>query len=176
MALKNILLICYPESCNIKDVISKYEKKGKIISYAYILHNLDLDSDGQFKKEHYHVYMKLTTATTKKQLSKDFGISETLIETALNPNGIIRYLLHLDNKDKTQYKKEAIVSFGLDIDRLISMSAFGSQKETDILLEIISWINQGFNNKEVLELVLKLNYYAVYRTNYSILRDLYRWQ
>lgn len=176
MALKNILLICYTESCNLKEVIHKYEKKGKIISYAYILHNLDIDSDGQFKKEHYHVYLKLSTATTKKQLSKDFCISETLIETALNPNGIIRYLLHLDNKDKTQYKKENIVSYGLDIDRMLSMSAFGSQRETDILLEIITWINKGMNNKEVLELVLKLNYYAVYRTNYSILRDLYRWQ
>lgn len=173
MALKNILLICYPESCDIKDVILKYENKGKIISYAYIEHNLDLNNDGTFKKTHYHVYLKLSKPTTKDQISKDFHIDKTLIETALNPNGIIRYMLHLDDKGKTPYKKEKIVSYGLDIERMISMSKMGSQAEKDILLEILSWIEKGFTYKEIFELTLKLNYYAVYRANYSIIRDLY---
>lgn len=173
MALKNILLICYPESCNIKDIITKYENKGKIISYAYIEHNLDINSDGTLKKTHYHVYLKLSKPTTKEQISKDFNIDKTLIETALNPNGIIRYLLHLDNKDKTPYKKEKIVSYGLDIDRMISMSKMGSQAEKDILLEILSWIEKGLSYKDIFELVLKLDYYAVYRSNYSVIRDLF---
>lgn len=173
MSIKKCIIVAYSESCDVKKVIDEMYKKGNLISYAYILHNLDLLENGTFKKEHYHIYLNFQNPTTKEQVARKFNIDKSLVQSCLNPNGIIRYFLHLDDKEKVQYKREAIYSLGLDIDHMITQGTLGTASELDILMEILSWVNKGFTKKEVFELCIKFNYYAVYRANYSIIRDLY---
>lgn len=174
MSLKNCLIVAYQESCNVKEVTKKLIYNGNVESCAYILHNLDIDENGQLKKSHYHIYIKFNKPTTKKQVAKHFNVSENLVQSALNPNGIIRYFLHLDDKEKTQYKKEAIYSYGLDIENLLSRSSLGTQDEILILKDLITKIRSNYTLIELLDYVLKNNYFYVYRANYSILRDIAR--
>lgn len=174
MSLKNVLIVAYQESCNVKEIVKKLIYNGNVESCAYILHNLDIDENGAIKKAHYHIYIKYNKPTTKKQVAKNFNVSENLVQSALNPNGIIRYFLHLDDKDKTQYKKDAIFSYGLDIDNLLSKSALGTQSEILILQDLVNKIRSNYNLIELLDYVLKNDYYYVYRANYSVLRDIAR--
>lgn len=174
MSLKNALIVAYQETCNVKETVKKLIYNGNVESCAYILHNLDIDENGSLKKPHYHIYIRFNKPTTKKQVSKYFNVSENLVQSALNPNGIIRYFLHLDDKDKTQYKKEAIYSYGLDIENLLSKSAIGTQSEILILKDLVDKIRHNYTLIELLDYVLKNDFYYVYRVNYSVLRDIAR--
>ena len=78
--------------------------------YAFILHNLDKDNKGEFKKAHYHIIIRLDNASTISALAKKLGIKENYIQHIKNERAYIRYLIHFDDLDKYQYPIEQIHS------------------------------------------------------------------
>lgn len=98
--------ICYPESC--PDI------QGTILSqnpreWAYILHDFDVTDTGELKKPHYHVYLYFDNARSSS-LVEDFGIKESqLLYKKISVKSLVRYYLHIDNPDKTQYNVDQIV-------------------------------------------------------------------
>lgn len=122
---RKFFFVCYPESCDIdSSIISSGADK-----YAYILHDADVDDNGTPKKLHYHVYIEYKNARQPSTISKNFNIAENNIEYCKSTRGCIRYLVHMNHKEKHQYNKELIESNGLDIDKFLDATTEGDRVE-----------------------------------------------
>lgn len=108
---RNWTLIVYPESApkNWEDFLAGY-------TYCYCLHDKDVNKDtGKLKKAHIHVLLTFEgpiTYTAMKQLTD--SLNSPVPQPARSLRGMIRYLIHADNKNKYHYNREDIVSVGMD--------------------------------------------------------------
>ena len=104
---RNYCLILYPESADdvkVKDdIIKNYD-------YAYILHDLDTDENGELKKAHWHIVLRFKDTRSINVLSEELDIPSHRLEYCRNLKGAIRYLTHIDDPDKYQYKVESVKS------------------------------------------------------------------
>lgn len=78
-------------------------------SYWAIIHDQDKDENGEFKRNHTHVVLETqtrhTTLGVARLLGEAFGIAldRVSVRETRNQNQSIRYLMHLDDYDKTPY-------------------------------------------------------------------------
>jgi len=137
---RNWALVVYPESLpdNWLDTLQDMHVPG----FVSPLHDNDKNADGENKKPHYHVLLTFKGLKSYEQIKE---ISDAL--NAPNPQevkdvrGYARYLCHLDNPEKQQYKIADVVSLGgADILETIKSSA-----DTDAALnEMMDWcLEQG---------------------------------
>lgn len=85
--------------------------------YYYCLHNKDSNENGELKKPHYHLVVKLENAVAIQSilncLSNDDNIKQALqnnLSIVKSVKGSIRYLIHHDDKDKYQYDMSDIIT------------------------------------------------------------------
>lgn len=89
--------------------------------YAIMIHDKDVKEDGEVKTHHAHVYICANDARGTKgwidALSLAFRLPPNYIrvEPTNNPTGAIRYLRHLDDKDKYQYPAEGVITNDLEM-------------------------------------------------------------
>lgn len=81
------------------------------------LHNFDVDPDGCIKKEHIHVLLAFEGNKSYDQIrdicSSVRGVCPPLNECRVSSiRGMVRYFIHLDNPEKYQYEKSAIIAHG----------------------------------------------------------------
>lgn len=107
------------------------------------LHNKDINPDGEFKKEHYHILVCFNGPTTYnkvKTLICDY-IGATIPQRVLSCKGMIRYFTHKDNPEKAQYEDSDIITLnGLDLKQFTDLTS------TQILFikkEIVKYINEN---------------------------------
>ena len=109
----------YDTSLNRDIELSEIERAFKLISqfYVIILHDKDVDEQGELKKAHYHIYFNTDVAVGKKRIIKTLTLALKLkssdnIHVLLSLNSVLscRYLLHLDNEEKYQYLITDVVS------------------------------------------------------------------
>ena len=99
--------------------LSEVERAFKLISqfYVIILHDKDIDEQGELKKPHYHIYFTTDVAVGKMRMVKTLTLALKLkssdnihVLTSLNSILSCRYLLHLDHIEKYQYSCTEVVS------------------------------------------------------------------
>lgn len=156
--------ILYPESAP--------ENWIEIINETYIewvcspLHNLDVNPDGEVKKEHYHITLLYPSKKSYSQVTELTDILNAPIPIRCNSvKGSIRYMVHKDNPEKYQYAWKDIIAYGgVSIDDLIKPTASERlivQKEilrfidrngiiefsdlTDMCIENDDWLNVILN-------------------------------
>ena len=104
--------IMYPDSApaNWNDILND-EHINIVISP---LHDKDINpGTEEYKKPHWHVVLifdSLKSYGQAEEISKKVNGTSPIICQSLN--GMIRYLIHKDNPEKAQYKKEDIVNIG----------------------------------------------------------------
>lgn len=96
----------YPEWEQIATIVAYISNNYK---YAYIEHNRDTNENGETKKTHIHVVIKCNRRrlTSVKNEFAEIGVPQNLINTC-NERAMLRYLTHIDDKDKEQYQKSEI--------------------------------------------------------------------
>lgn len=108
--------ILYPESAptNWKDIL---QDTGLPIAISP-LHNKDINSTGESKKEHYHVLVSFPGPTTFNKVNSICAkLNCPIPKRVLSCVGIIRYFTHKDNPDKAQYdERDIFVLNGFDLD------------------------------------------------------------
>ena len=89
------------------------------------IHNKDINSDGELKKEHYHVIIMFDGPKTKEQAQEIFDlIGGVGSEPIKSVRAYARYLCHLDNPDKTHYKIDDVQALsGADYNTMISFAS-----------------------------------------------------
>ena len=63
------------------EIIDRISGRKTIKEHAFILHDQDLDEEGNFKKAHYHVFLNYGSASAKpKDVAAWFGVKENAVE------------------------------------------------------------------------------------------------
>lgn len=109
--VRNYATVIYPESApeNWKDIITEYH----VPVFVSPLHDKDIDPGNKPKKPHYHVLFMFEGKKSMEQAKSIFSsICGVGCEVVQSVRGYSRYLCHLDNPEKAQYKPEDVTSFG----------------------------------------------------------------
>lgn len=118
---RNYATVVYPESAP-----SEWQE---ILSQQFVpafispLHDQDVNPTGESKKAHYHVLIMFDSVKTKDQAEAIFKlIGGVGCEVVQSIRGYARYLCHLDNPEKAQYKQESVRSLcGADYSATIGL-------------------------------------------------------
>lgn len=108
---RNFATVVYPESApeNWLDIIAEL----KVPVFVSPFHNMDVNPTGEVKKEHYHVIFmfegKKTIDRVREVIAEFGGVG---CEQVQSIRGYARYLCHLDNPEKAQYRTEDVRCFG----------------------------------------------------------------
>lgn len=108
---RNFATVVYPESApeNWRQILQEL----KTAVFISPLHDADCNADGEVKKAHYHVmlmYEGKKSINTIRELCSTFG--GVGCEKVESKRGYARYLCHLDNPEKAQYKPEDVTTYG----------------------------------------------------------------
>ncbi len=98
------------------------------------LHAYDRNPDGTLKKPHFHVMLMFEGVKTQKQADEIFdaihGVGKEEIQSA---RGYARYLQHLDNPEKYQYKERPKCLGGIDYDAIIHLPGDDTANVKDMM-------------------------------------------
>lgn len=137
--------------------------------YAYIKHQPEEEE----KKEHYHCYIHLDSATTEKALAKRIGIPQHHVQYVKNCRGACRYLTHIDYEDKMQYSLSD-VKVSAPFERKFKQCFEDVKTEEEIIQDIYFWLdNTHFDTFQE-----KLKYFTIF-INYNCYDTIfkrYRWE
>lgn len=134
---RNFATVVYPESApeNWKEILDDL----KIPCFCSPLHDRDLNPTGEEKKPHYHVLVPFDGKKSRDQvrvLFESFG--GVGVEVVQSLRGYARYLCHLDNPEKAQYKPDDVTSFhGADYADVIGLPVDNLR----CVREMMEWIN-----------------------------------
>lgn len=130
--------VCYPESVDITQAIEKVDCE----QWAYCLHDKDTDENGVLKKDHYHVILKFENARNVEHIAGIFGVAANLIKvvSSRSVKDKVRYLIHLDSKDKYRYESKDIHYAGLPVQSYLCAS------EDEQALEVLQIVKDALDH------------------------------
>jgi len=105
------------------------------------LHDMDINPDGELKKPHWHVMLMFAGVKSYEQV-KDITekINGTIPERCHNAKAMVRYMAHLDNPDKAQYRVGDIKAYGgVDLQDLLRPT---SSERYEIIREMIDYVRK----------------------------------
>lgn len=105
---KNYATVVYPESApeNWQSILSDLH----IPSVISPLHDLDVNEDGEIKKEHYHVLCMWEGLKSRAQAKEVFDlIGGVGCESVQAVRAYARYLCHMDDSTKVQYEINDVI-------------------------------------------------------------------
>lgn len=118
---RNFATVVYPDSApdGWQDILSQQF----VPAFISPLHDKDVNPTGEPKKPHYHVVLMFDSLKAKDQaqdiISKINGVGCEVVQSI---RGYARYLCHLDNPEKAQYKQEDVRSLcGADYPNVIGL-------------------------------------------------------
>lgn len=134
---RNIFLRTYEP----KEVIDLWLRETAPTEWAMVYHDKDTLKDGSLKEPHWHViasWKNPASPTRYKYLTKFFGLTDqqTFIEHATNLRSATEYLWHKNSPDKYQYRKEDLISFGLD--RLLESKKDEKERDNATFIDDLS--------------------------------------
>lgn len=137
---RNFATVVYPDSektpSNWQDIL-----RDQIIpAFISPLHDKDKQVTGELKKAHYHVIIMFEGVKTIEQAKEVFAlIGGVGAEPIKSIRAYVRYLCHLDNPEKAQYKiKDVICCSGADYQSMIE----SPQDKYTIIAEMIDFCEQ----------------------------------
>lgn len=118
---RNFATVVYPDSA--PDGWQEILSQQFVPAFISPLHDKDLNPTGEPKKPHYHVVLMFDSLKAKDQaqdiMSKINGVGCEVVQSI---RGYARYLCHLDNPEKAQYKQEDVRSLcGADYPNVIGL-------------------------------------------------------
>ena len=93
-------LILYSEDSTHLNAMSIIEQQYE---YKAILHDKDIDENGELKKPHFHYIVKMPSSSPNSTLANNLGISENYVQCIHTLKGAYNYLTHKFNPEKFQY-------------------------------------------------------------------------
>lgn len=105
------------------------------------LHDQDKNADGELKKPHWHVMLMFGGVKSYDQVKEITDmINCPRPERCHNAKAMVRYMAHLDNPDKAQYKVGDIRAYGgVDLQELLRPS---SSERYTLIKEMIDYVRE----------------------------------
>jgi len=130
------VFILYPESAP-----ADWKAKLKELHTVFVIspiHDKDVDETGKLKKPHHHILLSFNSVKSFSQVKAITDeLNQPIPQICHNKTAQIRYFIHLDDKDKFQYKREDIETYG-QID-LNTFFKFSTDEELSIVDEILDF-------------------------------------
>lgn len=161
---RHFMILLYKDttSYNFEDVL--FDLKGSFKNYAYIEHQPEKEE----KKEHIHFILSIDNARTIESISKRVGIPVNHIQSIKSLRASCRYLIHLDNEEKTSYELSDVI-----VSQAFSRKFYGAfddlKTEEDIIDDIYLFIDNltDLEYKEALKNLIKFVNNQSYDTIYK---------
>lgn len=135
------------------------------IKYWAILHDKDMKEDGIFKRPHIHIVIIFDFKSCYKQyvidfLSRELNCSKNIISVEIchDLNISLRYLTHIDNKEKFQYQD---IEVKTNAPIVYYRAVLGTKLTMAYLLECLRFTN--FNRVRLIDTFITLDEYKRYR-------------
>ena len=166
------MLLLYPEN---KEHCEAMEKIAQSYDYAAIKHDRDVWTEedekknpehkaGELKKAHWHVLLRYPQAVWNTAISKELGIGENYIEQVKRFNNAIQYLIHYNDKDKTQYEVDEVFgNLAVKLKEIINNSEKGESEKVTDLLDMIRTYEGKISITDFAEYCATNGYWAEFR-------------
>lgn len=119
---RNFATVVYTESAseNWRDLLAS----NYVPAFISPLHDRDIQDNGELKKPHYHIMIMFDSVKTSEQAKEVFkSFGGVGCEVLKSSRAYARYLCHLDDKDKAQYKIEDVECLcGADYESVIALT------------------------------------------------------
>lgn len=156
--LWNVLL--YPDD---PTMVTALEYIRMNLDFVGILHDKDVDDNGQIKKSHYHVILKFPQARYVSAIAKELGIKENYFEKTGSWNRSAVYLLHLNDDAKYQYdEKELFGTLVPGVLKLIHQKQEEGERVCD-LIALLESIDSVITYTSAVQLACKNGLYSEFR-------------
>lgn len=130
----------YPESApeNWREILDEYH----VPWVESPLHDKDINPDGELKKAHWHIVLFFDGKKSFEQIKEiTDALNAPIPQKTANAKGLVRYLIHMDNPEKYQYKRDEIVCHcGAEIDEYFALS---SSSRRVVLREVMEFIKDS---------------------------------
>lgn len=137
--------------------------RSKFIDWAYILHDKDVDENGELKKSHIH-WVGRATPRCLSVVSNFLGLPENDIEVVKNFDNMVMYLIHLNDIDKFQYSPDDVETNLPNIGQLLRR-----QSEGQIVKDLASAKMQK-SWYDLVQYAVDLDSYDILRRNLGVIR------
>ena len=135
---RNWTFVGYPEDSLPEDYASILSDELHLCWCESPVHDADLNGDGSEKKKHIHFIVSFEGNKSFEQIQEITDrLNCPIPQLCRNVCSMVRYMIHLDNPDKHQYKKEEILVHGG-----FSLEGYFTRSQTenrDILKEILKY-------------------------------------
>ena len=165
-----LLKSLYEENISKESLITELDllvEEHQISWYCGILHDMDSKPSGEIKKPHYHIIVDVCTSSHhKKDVVKIFEplyaiagteLRELYIEPCRSPQAQVRYLTHIDNKEKFQYESYQVFTNDTDLYCEVFEKPIKMSNSDNILLDFIN------------------HFVAIYKDGVCTEFDIYQW-
>lgn len=137
---RNFATVVYPDSEKTPENWQDILREQIIPAFISPLHDKDTKTTGEVKKAHYHVVIMFEGVKTIEQAREVFVlIGGVGAEPIKSIRAYVRYLCHLDNPEKAQYKIEDVICCsGADYQSMIE----SPQDKYTMIAEMIDFCEQ----------------------------------
>lgn len=153
----------YPDSESYDCEILLSTIRSKFIDWAYILHDKDVDKNGELKKPHIH-WVGRATPRCLSVVSNFLGLPENDIEVVKNFDNMVMYLIHLNDIDKFQYSPDDVETNLPNIGQLLRR-----QTEGQIVKDLAS-AKMHKSWYDLVQYAVDIDSYDVLRRNLGVIR------
>lgn len=137
--------------------------RSKFIDWAYILHDKDVNENGELKKPHIH-WVGRATPRCLSVVSNFLGLPENDIEVVKNFDNMVMYLIHLNDIDKFQYSADDVETNLPNIGQLLRR-----QSEGQIVKDLASAKMQK-SWYDLVQYAVDIDSYDILRRNLGVIR------
>lgn len=137
--------------------------RSKFIDWAYILHDKDVNENGELKKSHIH-WVGRATPRCLSVVSNFLGLPENDIEAVKNFDNMVMYLIHLNDIDKFQYSPDDVETNLPNIGQLLRR-----QSEGQIVKDLASAKMQK-SWYDLVQYAVDIDSYDILRRNLGVIR------
>lgn len=137
--------------------------RSKFIDWAYILHDKDVNENGELKKPHIH-WVGRATPRCLSVVSNFLGVPENDIEVVKNFDNMVMYLIHLNDIDKFQYSPDDVETNLPNIGQLLRR-----QSEGQIVKDLASAKIQK-SWYDLVQYAVDIDSYDILRRNLGVIR------
>lgn len=140
---RKVEMIVYQENLKDVQVLENYLKSTGNLYFISPLHDKDVYADGdkknEIKKPHWHILLCFQNARFFNSVAKEFatfGVIEQNLNSVKNLNSAVRYLCHLDEKDKAKYELKDLRTNAKDLQKYLKakQDKFSQAEISGILL------------------------------------------
>lgn len=93
-----------------RDEVRELCKTSGAIDYGFILHDKDVNDNGELKQPHFHIWVRYKKNTCLTTVASHFGLERQYVERCRRENNCVGYLVHINAENKFQYDISEIVS------------------------------------------------------------------